>query len=71
MSLARLGCKTMRDGITVSAIFLIAALTLLLAGRYLVPDIASMPLIAQILGLILLLLAPMILLATYVRTLSK
>lgn len=61
----------MRDGLIVAAVFLITALALMLAGRYLVPEIASMPLIVQILGLILLLLAPVILLATYVRTLRK
>ena len=71
MKLARLGCKTMWDGIVVSGVFLFGALVLLLMGRFFVPDLAYMREIVLILGLLLLFSAPLILIATYLRTVRK
>ncbi|MEA3277620.1 MAG: hypothetical protein U9Q81_20515 [Pseudomonadota bacterium] len=68
MKLAALGCKTLRDGIIVSFIFFLAAIAMILAGRFVVPNIAYMPQVIVILGLILLVMAPFILIATYLHT---
>ena len=65
MNLLKIGCKTMREGVLVSAIFFIAGILMILAGNNIVPDIYYMQHIAMLAGLILLLFAPLILIATF------
>lgn len=67
MNIARLGCRTARDGIVVSAIFLAMALALIWIARSLPVGIAYVPEILTGLGLILLLMAPLILIASVLR----
>ncbi|MCF7991395.1 MAG: hypothetical protein K9M02_13205 [Thiohalocapsa sp.] len=64
----RIGCRTMRDGIIVSAVFLAAAVSMLVAGKFLVPPIAHLDTVVQALGGLLLLFVPFILVTTYLRT---
>lgn len=66
MNLLVLSCKTMRDGLVVSGFFLVTALCLLIAVRYLVPPIFYLPQITTGLAVLLLLLSPVILISTYV-----
>ena len=65
MNLLKIGCKTMREGVLVSAIFFVAGILMILAGNNIVPDIYYMQHIAMLAGLILLLFAPLILIATF------
>ena len=62
-----IGCKSFKDGALVAAVFLVTALTLLLAARLLVPDIAYMPQVVNGFGLLLLGLSPLILLGSWWR----
>jgi hypothetical protein len=61
-----LGCKTMREGVAVSAVFLVGAIALFLAARYVVPaDVLYIQLIVLFLALVLIILAPVILISTF------
>jgi hypothetical protein len=62
------GCRTMRDGAIVAAVFLVTALAMLIVGGFLVPDIRIVRLIVDGLGLLLLLLATVIPISTYRHT---
>lgn len=66
-----LGCRTMHDGLVVAAAFLVTGLALLAAGRFLVPDLPLVPGLLRGLGALMLVLAPLILLGTYLRTLTS
>lgn len=63
-----LSCDTMREGVIVSFSFLIVGVVLLFSAMKLLPDVAHLPLIADVLGIISLLLAPAVLLSTFVIT---
>jgi hypothetical protein len=63
-----IGCRTMRDGIVVSAVFLVAGLALLAAGKLLVPALLHMDAVVQGMGALLLLFVPFILVTTFLRT---
>lgn len=65
MKLLVLGCKTLREGVVASAIFFLAAVLMILAGRYVVPDVLQAPYLVMALGLFMLLLAPVILVSTF------
>ena len=61
-----LGCKTMREGVTVSGVFLAGAIALFLAARYVVPqDVAQLQLVVLFFALILIVLAPVVLISTF------
>lgn len=60
-----LGCKTMRDGVVVSAIFFVAALLLFMAVRYVLPDVAYLQQIVLFFALVLIILAPIVLVSTF------
>lgn len=60
-----LGCKTMREGVAVSAVFLAGAITLFLAARYAVPDVFHLQHVVLFLALVLIILAPIILVSTF------
>ncbi len=68
MKILSLGCTTMREGVLVSAIFFLAAILMILAGNYVVPAIAYMRHIVMLVGLLLLLLAPVVLVSTFLLT---
>jgi hypothetical protein len=65
MNLLKIGCKTMREGVIVSAIFFIAGILMILAGTRIVPDIFFIQHIVMLAGLLLLLFAPLILISTF------
>ncbi|MCG7917678.1 MAG: hypothetical protein N0E37_07970 [Candidatus Thiodiazotropha taylori] len=65
MGLLKIGCKTMREGVVVSSIFFIAGILMILAGSNIVPNILYMQQIVMFAGLLLLLFAPLILIATF------
>ena len=58
----------MREGVLISAIFFLAAVLMILAGNYVVPAIAYMRHIVMLVGLLLLLLAPVVLVSTFLLT---
>lgn len=60
-----LGCETMREGVVVTAIFLVVGIVLILAGINVVPDFAYMKHIVLLVGFLLLLFAPVILVSTF------
>ena len=60
-----LGCKTMREGVAVSAVFLLGAIALFLAVRYVVPDISYLQHIVLFFALVLIVLAPVVLISTF------
>ena len=60
-----LGCETMREGVTMTAIFLVVGIVLILAGINVVPDFAYMKHIVMLVGFLLMLLAPVILVSTF------
>lgn len=63
--LLSLGCKTMREGVVATAIFFIAGVLIILAGVKIVPEIWHLNHIVTLSGFILLLLAPIILVSTF------
>jgi hypothetical protein len=61
-------CETMRDGIVVSTAFLgIGAVLIYAAGSFL-PDVAALRLVANVLGIVSLFLAPIVLISTFIAT---
>lgn len=62
-----LGCKTIEDGIVTALIFLVTGLSLISVGYWIVPDIWYFSHIIIFSGLLLLLLVPVILIATYLK----
>ncbi len=63
--LLSLGCQTMREGVIATLIFLIASVSLILISVHVVPDIWHLQHIIMFVGFILLLLAPIILVSTF------
>lgn len=63
-----LTCKTMRDGVLVSGAFLVVGAVLIYAAGRLLPAVAALPLIGNVLGVACLLLAPIVLISTFVAT---
>jgi hypothetical protein len=63
-----LTCETMRDGVIVSVVFLLMGSVLIYAAANVLPPVASLPLIANVLGIICLLLAPLVLISTFLAT---
>lgn len=68
MKLLVLGCKTLREGVLVSVIFFVGGLLLTLAAQHVVPDLLHMDHVVLLLGFVLLLLAPIILVSTFLLT---
>ena len=60
-----LGCKTMREGVLVSAIFFAAAVLLFLAATHVVPAIAYLRQVVLFFALVLIMLAPIVLISTF------
>jgi hypothetical protein len=61
-----LGCKTMREGVVVSAIFLVGAILLFLAARFVVPSgVLYLQQIVLLFALVLIVLAPVVLVSTF------
>ena len=62
-----LGCQTMREGVIATIIFFIAGVLLILVGgpSGIVPKIWHLDLIVVLVGFLLLLLAPVILVSTF------
>jgi hypothetical protein len=61
-----LGCKTMRDGVVVSSVFLAGAVLLFLAAQHVVPP--NVPVVGHIvlfLALVLIVMAPVVLISTF------
>lgn len=65
MKLLVLGCKTLREGVLVAAIFFLSGILLTLASTYIVPQLWHMNLVVLLLGFVLLLLAPIVLVSTF------
>jgi len=65
MKLLVLGCETMREGVVVTAIFLVVGIVLILAGVKVVPEFAFMKHIVLLVGFLLTLFAPVILVSTF------
>lgn len=63
--LLSLGCQTMREGVVATLIFFVAAVSFILVSRHIVPDIWHLQHIVMFIGFILLLLAPIILVSTF------
>ena len=63
--LLSLGCQTMREGVIVTIIFFIAGILIILAGANIVPQIWHLNLVVVLIGFLLLLLAPIILVSTF------
>lgn len=60
-----LGCKTMREGVVVSFVFFAGAMLLFLAARYVVPSVGLLQQVVLFFALVLILLAPVVLLSTF------
>ena len=64
-----ISCNTMREGVIVSGAFLVAGVILLLvASSGVLPSVAHLPLVFDVLGIFCLLFAPVILVGTFVTT---
>ncbi|WPL19515.1 hypothetical protein Thiowin_04646 [Thiorhodovibrio winogradskyi] len=64
----RIGCKTMHDAVVVGSIFMAAGVIMMVVGKTLVPQVAFLDILVQVLGGLLLLFVPFILIATFLRT---
>ena len=67
MKMLHLGCKTIKDGITTAIIFLLTGACIVLAGIWVVPEIFYLSHITIFMGAIILLMAPVILVASYLK----
>jgi hypothetical protein len=65
MKMLVLGCKTLREGVVVSVVFFIGGLLLTLSAQHVVPDFMHMNHAVLLLGFVLLLLAPIVLISTF------
>lgn len=65
MKLLVLGCQTLREGVLVSVIFFMAGIGIILAAQHIVPPMFHMNLVIMLLGFVLLLLAPIVLVSTF------
>ena len=63
--LLTLGCQTMREGVVASFVFFILGISLILVSIYILPHIWNLQHIVMFFGFILLLLAPIILISTF------
>lgn len=63
-----ISCNTMRDGVIVSIVFLLMGAALIFLASRILPQVAYLPLIANILGIILLFIAPITLISTFIAT---
>ena len=63
--LLSLGCQTMREGVAAALIFFAAGILLILASVHIVPDVWQLQHIIMLVGFILLLLAPIVLVSTF------
>ena len=63
--LLSLGCQTMREGVAAALIFFGGGILLILASVHIVPDVWQLQHIIMFVGFILLLLAPVILVSTF------
>ncbi len=63
-----LSCNTMREGVILSGVFLVVGATLIFFASHLLPNVAYLPMIANVLGIIALLLAPLLLISTFIAT---
>jgi len=63
-----ISCNTMRDGVIVSLIFLLMGAAMILFASRVLPQVAYLPLIANILGIFMLLIAPITLITTFIAT---
>mgnify|MGYP001430221182 CR=1 FL=1 len=64
-----LSCETMREGVIVSASFLVTGVILLfLISSGIIPSAFYLPLIFNVLGIFCLLFAPLILIGTFITT---
>jgi hypothetical protein len=60
-----LGCKTMREGVVISALFYAAAVLLFLAAAHVVPAVGPLQPIVLFLALVLIVLAPEVPISTF------
>jgi len=67
MKVVHLGCKTIKDGITTASVFLITGLCLILVGNWILPELWYLPQIIIFTGMLILLMVPVILIATYLK----
>jgi hypothetical protein len=63
----KLGCKTIQDGNATALIFFITGLFMVLTGFWVMPEIWYLPHIVIFAGTLVLLMVPVILLATYLK----
>jgi len=63
-----LSCDTMREGVIVSGAFMVMGAVLILFAKFLLPSFAYLPLVANVIGIVSLLLAPLILISTFLVT---
>lgn len=63
--LLSLGCTTMREGVIATLIFFVAGVLLILAAAHIVPDVWHLQHITLLIGFLVLLLAPIILVSTF------
>ena len=63
--LLMLGCRTMRDGVVVSGVFFAGAILLFLAARHVVPPMGHLQQVVLLLALVLIVLAPVVLVSTF------
>ena len=67
MKMLSLGCKTFKDGITTALVFFISGLCFIFTGIWVIPEIAYLPQIIIFVGSLILLMVPVILVASYVK----
>ncbi|MES9898840.1 MAG: hypothetical protein ABW148_07440 [Sedimenticola sp.] len=65
MKLLILGCRTMREGVVASFAFFFIGILSFLAAAHVIPDLFNMQHIVMAVGFIMLLMAPLILLSTF------
>ena len=67
MKTTRWGCRSLRDGLMVAAVFQASAVLLMLIGWFLVPDMAGFRELTFALGLLLMLFVPLVLTMAWMR----
>lgn len=63
-----ISCTTMREGVIVSMVFLLMGGGLVFLAATVLPQVAYLPLIANVIGIFCILFAPFILISTFIVT---
>jgi hypothetical protein len=71
MKMLSFGCNSLREGVTTAIVFSVTGVLLILTALFIIPAISYLPHIIMLSGALLLLLVPVIIVATFLKNRRK